>query len=175
MQDNAQLAGKLDDARGDPKGASCVEQAELTHQDILCGHDRGRHAYGAVGVRGQVPGQAQSTDSQQQGSFDQEAVGRALGKDLESKGSGVYEAEFPRTDIQVTSQSSQTRNVPLDPSLDLSSEVYFQQIGDGNAMVMGELVLTEDEVDPVLTQLPQGGVETMTALHKHQRKESTPM
>jgi len=126
---------------------------------------------------GQGSAQAQGTDSQgttssqQQGSFDQDAVGQAIGKDLDSKGSGVYEVDFPRTDIQVTSQSGQTRGLSLDPSLDLGSEIYFQQIGDGSAMVMGELVLTEDEVDPVLTQLEQGGVD-MTALHKHQPEET---
>jgi hypothetical protein len=101
----------------------------------------------------------------QSSSVDWIGVGDALGKELESKGNGVYEATFPRTDLQVSSQ-----NVQLDPSLDLGTEVYFQEVGNGSAM-MGEVVLTEDEVDPVITQLEQGGIE-MTALHKHMRDES---
>ncbi|MBV9452933.1 MAG: DUF1259 domain-containing protein [Rubrobacter sp.] len=102
----------------------------------------------------------------QSSSVDWTAVGDALGKDLESKGNGVYEATFPRSDLQVTSQ-----NVKLDPSLDLGTEIYFQEVDNGMAMMMGEVVLTEDEVDPVITQLEQGGIE-MTALHKHMRDES---
>jgi hypothetical protein len=93
-------------------------------------------------------------------------VGDALGKDLESKGDGIYEVRFPRTDLEVASQ-----NVKLNPSLDLGTEIYFQEVGNGMAMMMGEVVLTEDEVDPVITQLEQGGIE-MTALHKHMRDES---
>jgi hypothetical protein len=95
-----------------------------------------------------------------------ETEGNALGKDLESKGNGVYEATFPRSDLEVTSQ-----NVQLDPSLDLGTEIYFQGVGNNNAMMMGEIVLSEDEVDPVITQLEQGGIE-MSARHKHMRDES---
>src|SRR5436189_5236767 len=46
----------------------------------------------------------------------------------------------------------------------------FKKVGN-MTMVMGDLVLTEDEVTPVLTQLQEGGVE-QTALHNHVLHES---
>ena len=43
--------------------------------------------------------------------------------------------------------------------------------GSGDAMVMGDLVLVEDEVGPVMAALQEGGVE-QTALHNHVLRES---
>jgi hypothetical protein len=60
--------------------------------------------------------------------------------------------------------------VELKPALALGSWVAFKKTGD-MTMVMGDLVLTEDEVTPVMTKLEEGGVEP-TALHNHVLHES---
>jgi hypothetical protein len=56
--------------------------------------------------------------------------------------------------------------VPLDPFLGLTTWVAFKKSAKAEAMVMGDLVLLEREVDPVLDELLAGGVE-VTALHNH--------
>ncbi len=62
----------------------------------------------------------------------------------------------------------------LHPGLALGTWVAFKETGDG-AMLMGDLVLAEDEVNPVMARLLEGGVQ-ITALHKHLiGPEPTPM
>ncbi len=74
---------------------------------------------------------------------------------------------FPRTDLTVIADG-----VTLKPTLALGSWVAFKRMTSSNeTMVMGDLVLTEDEVTPVMTALQQGGVE-QTALHHHVFRES---
>jgi hypothetical protein len=72
---------------------------------------------------------------------------------------------FPRSDLQVTANG-----VQLKPALALGGWIAFKRIG-GDATMMGDLVLTEDEVGPVMRALQQNGVE-QTALHNHVLKES---
>jgi hypothetical protein len=73
---------------------------------------------------------------------------------------------FPRSDLSVTIGA-----VTLKPALALSGWVAFKEISTGQAMAMGDLVLTEDEVSPVMAALQAGGVE-QTALHNHVLNES---
>jgi Domain of Unknown Function (DUF1259) len=61
--------------------------------------------------------------------------------------------------------------VTLKPALALGGWVAFREIAGGQTVAMGDLVLTEDEVSPVMTALQAGGVE-QTALHNHLLKES---
>ena len=68
---------------------------------------------------------------------------------------------FPRSDLQVTAGGLQ-----LKPALALGSWLAFRTIGAGHVMAMGDLVLTEDEVTPVMRALQAGGVE-QTAVHHH--------
>jgi hypothetical protein len=104
---------------------------------------------------------------QQQGSsVDWDAVGQAMGKELENKGEGVYGVEFPRSDLTVTSEG-----VTLDPGMELGAEANFKDTGDGRALIIGEVTLTEDELQPVIDKLQQGGIQE-TALHKHLVDES---
>jgi Domain of Unknown Function (DUF1259) len=88
------------------------------------------------------------------------AVGEALGKTGTEMPGGVYRVGLPRTDLKVSLDG-----VQLKPSLALGSWLAFQPIG-GKAMVMGDLVLTESEITPVLTKLTEGGIK-ITALHNH--------
>lgn len=88
------------------------------------------------------------------------AVGRALGKTGSVQAGGVYRVGLPRTDLKVTLDG-----VAIKPSLALGSWVAFRDVGD-EAMVMGDLVLTQAEVNPVMTVLEDNGVQ-ITALHNH--------
>jgi hypothetical protein len=77
----------------------------------------------------------------------------------------VFRISLPRSDLQVT-----LRGVTLKAGFALGSHVEFMAMGNG-AMAMGDLVLTEDEVSPVMLKLQQGGIE-ITALHNHLLGES---
>jgi uncharacterized protein DUF1259 len=67
---------------------------------------------------------------------------------------------FPRSDLQVT-----VDGVAIRPSLALGGWAAFQPMNDG-AMVMGDLVLLETEINPVMGKLLDGGIE-ITAVHNH--------
>ena len=95
-----------------------------------------------------------------QTSTDWKAVEQALGKAGSMQPGDVYKVSLPRSDLKVT-----VGGVELKPALALGSWVAFKKSGD-MTVVMGDLVLAEDEVTPVLTKLQEGAVE-VTALHNH--------
>ncbi len=72
----------------------------------------------------------------------------------------VYKFGFPRTDLHVT-----VDGVVIRPGLALGSWAAFSGT-DNSAMVMGDLVLLHDEVNPVMTKLRRAGIE-ITAVHNH--------
>jgi hypothetical protein len=90
----------------------------------------------------------------------QAQVGEALGKTGGTAPGGIYRVGLPRTDLKVTLDG-----VELKPGFALGGWLAFEKVGDGG-MVMGDLVLTMDEVAPVTTKLAAGGIE-VTALHNH--------
>jgi hypothetical protein len=108
--------------------------------------------------------QSQSTSSSSTIDWDQ--VGQAVGKDGTLMKGDVYRIDLPRSDLNVTSQG-----VQIKPALSLGSYTAFKDMGDGNAMVMGDLVLTEDEYNKVISKLQEGGIG-QTAVHKHLLQES---
>lgn len=67
---------------------------------------------------------------------------------------------FPRSDLNVTLDG-----VTIKPALALGGWVAFKPM-NGDAMVMGDLVLLEDEINPVVTKLVENGIE-ITAVHNH--------
>ena len=75
-------------------------------------------------------------------------------------GGAVHRYGFPRSDLQVTLDG-----VTIRPTLALGGWVAFQPMGN-MAMVMGDLVLLQTEVNPVMTKLIEGGVD-VTAVHNH--------
>jgi hypothetical protein len=87
-------------------------------------------------------------------------VGQALGKSGSVQAGGVYRVGFPRTDLNVSLDG-----VALRPGFALGGWVAFQPMG-AETMVMGDLVLTRDEINPVMRKLEEGGVE-ITAVHNH--------
>jgi hypothetical protein len=88
------------------------------------------------------------------------AVGQAMGKAGTMMPGGVYRIGLPRSDLHVMLDG-----IELKPTFALGSWAAFTPMGD-QAMVMGDLVLTEDEIEPVMKSLLDSGLE-VTALHNH--------
>jgi hypothetical protein len=118
----------------------------------------------ACGTSGQQQASQEQTTSSS--SADWDAVGQAIGKEGKLMKGDVYRIDLPRSDLQVTSQG-----VQIKPALSLGSYLAFKDMGDGNSMVMGDLVLTEDEYNKVISALQDGGI-SQTAVHKHLLDES---
>ena len=91
--------------------------------------------------------------------IDWKKVDAALGKTAVVSGE-VHRYGFPRSDLQVT-----VDGVAIKPALALGGWAAFQPMR-GAAMVMGDLVLLETEINPVMAKLIEGGVE-ITAVHNH--------
>jgi hypothetical protein len=87
-------------------------------------------------------------------------VATALGKSGTEMAGGVYRVGLPRTDLHVTLDG-----VELKPTFALGSWLAFRPESN-MTMVMGDLVLTETEIAPVMTKLAEGGI-AITALHNH--------
>src|SRR2546422_3177928 len=98
--------------------------------------------------------------------IDWKQVDAGLGKSGTLQPDGAYKVGMPRSDLHVT-----IGGVTVKPALALGSWVAFKQVGDTEAMLMGDLVLLESEVGPVLGKLQDGGIE-QTALHNHVLHES---
>jgi hypothetical protein len=81
------------------------------------------------------------------------------------RAAGVFKVAVPRGDLTVT-----VGRVRLVPASGLTSWAAFQPMGSG-VMVMGDVVLTEDQVNPVMSVALDNGLE-VTALHNHFLGES---
>jgi len=93
-----------------------------------------------------------------------DAVFGAAGKDLPG---GIHRFGWPRRDLHV-----RVGDVEVAPALALGSWGAFLKTGnDGKAMAMGDLVLLETELTPVLTALQAGGID-ISAIHNHLVNES---
>jgi hypothetical protein len=73
---------------------------------------------------------------------------------------GVFKVSYPRSDIQATAAG-----VKLTPPMGLTCWVAFKNVGD-HVMCMGDTVLTEDQVNAVMSAALDNGLE-VTALHNH--------
>ena len=91
--------------------------------------------------------------------LDTTKIDQALGRPGQKLGD-VYKVGFPRTDLHVS-----VHGLAIKPGLALGSWAAFTGTDD-NAMVMGDLVLLEDELDPVMEKLRTAGFE-ITAVHNH--------
>jgi Domain of Unknown Function (DUF1259) len=91
--------------------------------------------------------------------IDWKNVDAALGKTATVSGE-VHRYGFPRSDLQVT-----VDGVAIQPALALGGWVAFEP-AHGGAMVMGDLVLLETEINPVMAKLLDGGID-ITAVHNH--------
>ena len=107
---------------------------------------------------------AQSSGEQKTGEW--KAVQDVFGFPPANLPGGVARFNMPRKDLHVTIDGTEVK-----PGLALGAWAAFYRVGDNDAMIMGDLVLTEDEVAPVMKALQDGGVE-VTAIHNHLLRES---
>src|SRR5215216_4009341 len=91
-----------------------------------------------------------------------EAIGRTA-----TVTSDVHRYGFPRSDLQVT-----VDGVTIRPALALGGWTAFKP-AHGGAMVMGDLVLLETEINPVMSKLIENGIE-ITAVHNHVLRANPP-
>jgi Domain of Unknown Function (DUF1259) len=91
--------------------------------------------------------------------LDTAKIDQALGRTGQKIGE-VYKVGFPRTDLHVSVQG-----LAIKPGLALGSWAAFTGTDD-DAMVMGDLVLLEDEVNPVIEKMRSAGIE-ISAVHNH--------
>ena len=95
--------------------------------------------------------------------IDEKVIATATGVEKPDNANGIIKVSFPRKDVAVAVDSWK-----LPPFMGLTSWAAFSPgtPGKSEAMVMGDLVLFEDEVNPVISTLLDNGVE-VTALHNH--------
>src|SRR5882724_12127401 len=91
--------------------------------------------------------------------LDWKKVDEAFGRSGAVSGD-VHRYGFPRTDLTVTLDG-----VTIKPALALGGWIAFKP-AHGGAMAMGDLVLLETEINPVMLKLIEGGLE-ITAVHNH--------
>jgi len=85
-------------------------------------------------------------------------------KSLDRKGdfkAGVLKVNIPRNDLKMT-----IAGVATPTPFGFGGWISFTKTSDGNDMIMGDLVLLQDEVNPVMSALLDNGLE-VTALHNH--------
>jgi len=92
--------------------------------------------------------------------IDWKKVDEAIGRSAAVVSADVHRYGFPRTDLTVTLDG-----VTIKPALALGGWAAFKPM-HGGAMVMGDLVLVDTEVNPVMAKLIENGVE-ITAVHNH--------
>lgn len=98
------------------------------------------------------------------GPIDEKAVADATGVEKPEKAAdGSVKASFPRKDVEVAVDGWK-----MPPFMGLTSWAAFAPARKdvAEAMVMGDLVLFEDEVNPIMSKLLESGVQ-VTALHNH--------
>jgi hypothetical protein len=79
----------------------------------------------------------------------------------------VHRYGLPRSDLNVSLDG-----VAIKPGFALGGWIAFQPMGD-KAMMMGDLVLTETEINPVMSKLLSEGLQ-VTALHNHLLRANPP-
>ncbi len=100
-------------------------------------------------------------DHQPAGAADWKSVADVFGFAGDVLPADVIRFNMPRKDLHVM-----VGGLEIKPGLALGAWAAFRHVGKNDAMVMGDLVLTEEEVAPVMKALEDGGVE-VTAIHNH--------
>ena len=109
----------------------------------------------AVALVAALPSLASGADNDWQA-----RVAEALGKSGTAMPGNIYRVGLPRTDIKATLDG-----IELKPGFALGGWLAFEPMGN-QSMVMGDLVLTGEEVGPVMQKLLEGGI-AVSALHNH--------
>jgi hypothetical protein len=82
-------------------------------------------------------------------------------KGVSNQKEGTFKVSKPRDDVSVTVEQTH-----MAPFMGLTSWAAFMPSGKDSAMVMGDMVLFEDEVNPVMSAALNAGLQ-VTALHNH--------
>jgi hypothetical protein len=93
-----------------------------------------------------------------------DGIAKAMGKEGDLTGD-MYRVSFPRSDLSV-----KVGNVVIKPALALMSWAAFVKSGS-SAITYGDLVVLDDEINPVIGKLEERGIE-LSALHNHLLHES---
>jgi Domain of Unknown Function (DUF1259) len=88
------------------------------------------------------------------------AVEKALGRSGKQLPGGVFRFGMPRSDLDV-----KLKGIKLEAPFALGSWIAFQADAK-STMLMGDLVLTESEMQPVIAKLSEGGIQ-ISAIHNH--------
>lgn len=78
--------------------------------------------------------------------------------------SGVYVYEVPRAE-RIT-----MAGMEIPPTMDVSTVIKFQPLGNDKTAITGDFILRPDEVKPVMKTLSENGI-VVTALHTHMLTE----
>ncbi|HEY0800329.1 MAG TPA: DUF1259 domain-containing protein [Steroidobacteraceae bacterium] len=100
--------------------------------------------------------------------IDWSRVDQAIGKKGADQPGGIHKFGLPRSDLNVT-----VDGVAIKPALAFGSWLGFEPASNG-AMVMGDLVLLDTEISPVMKRLIDDGIE-ITAIHNHLLRTSVPV
>ena len=138
---------------------ACVKLASMLATSLLAACSGGGRAPRSA----MAP--APSTLTPRAASVDRTAVDAAMGRASVAQSEDVHRYNMPRSDLRVT-----VDGVVLRPSLALGSWLAMKPVRDG-VMAMGDRVLTDAEIQPVLSRLQAGGIE-QTASHHHVIRES---
>ena len=100
--------------------------------------------------------------------IDWQKVDDTLGRKAAVSGD-VHRYGFPRSDLSVTLDG-----LTIKPGLALGGWVAFEPVPAGGAMLMGDLVLQDTEISPVMKKLLDDGLE-VSAIHNHLLRTSIPV
>jgi hypothetical protein len=151
-----------------------IRDIPISRRDVLiAGSGIGLTGSLAMLTAGALPsGQAKSASSTRPmtGGSEWDTEWKTVAEIFETKGiiesGNVLLIELPRSDIHAT-----IFHVPSKPDLALDTEITFQHITENKAIVKYELVLLDQEVNPVLdvlfSQHLQPATTTLNALHNH--------
>jgi hypothetical protein len=95
-------------------------------------------------------------------------VDQVLGRNGTEQPGGIHRYGLPRSDLKVTLDG-----VNIKPSFALGGWAAFEPTGSGS-MLMGDLVLTDTEINPVMKKALEEGLE-VTAIHNHLLRTSVPV
>ncbi len=96
-------------------------------------------------------------------------VDQVLGRKGAQQAGGIVRYGLPRSDLNVT-----VDGVTIKPAFALGGWVAFEPMSSGDAMLMGDLVLTDTEISPVMKKLLDAGLE-VSAIHNHLLRTSIPV
>ncbi len=100
--------------------------------------------------------------------LDSAAIAQAMGRAGATQPGDVLRFNLPRGDLTVM-----VDGIQLKPALALGSYAVFKATHSG-AIAMGDLVLQQNEIEPVMSRLEAGGID-VTAVHHHVLRQTPPI